>query len=85
MPLYAYLCDSCNEMRDELRKVDDRNKPVICDCGAKMKILIGGHNVQPDIQPYYDDNLEAPIKSRKHREQMMREKGVYEKFGKGWH
>jgi hypothetical protein len=38
-----------------------------------------------DLEPYYDDNLETGIKSKQHRKEVMRERGVYEKFGKGWY
>jgi hypothetical protein len=50
-----------------------------------MKKVIGGHSVVPDVQPYYDDNLETYVRSRQHRRSLMKEQGVYEKFGRGWH
>jgi hypothetical protein len=37
------------------------------------------------MEPYYDDNLETHIRSRQHREQVMKERGVVEGYGKGWH
>jgi hypothetical protein len=40
--------------------------------------------VVPDLEPYYDENLEKYIKSKRHRKQVMREQEVCESYGKGW-
>jgi hypothetical protein len=45
---------------------------------------IGGNYVQPDMAPYWDENLQTGIKSRQHRKEVMREQGVAEKFGTNW-
>jgi len=83
--IYVFLCETCGGTRDEIRKVKDRNKPVKCElCDVLMIRQMGGHNVSPDIHPYYDDNLQIGIKSRQHRKQVMKEAGVYERYGKGW-
>lgn len=83
--IYAYECPDCGAVKDEIRRVEDRNNCPECDlCKVTMKKLIGGHNVVGDMEPYYDENLETGIKSRKHRERVMKEKGVYEKIGRGW-
>jgi putative FmdB family regulatory protein len=81
--LYEYECP-CGKRKEELRAVADRNKPVKCVCGQRMKKLLGGHKVIGDMEPYYDDNLETYVRSRQHRKQVMRDKNVYEKVGKGW-
>lgn len=82
--IYEYEC-ACGKRKEEFRKVKDRNNPVRCECGKPMQKLIGGHRVHADIAPYYDDNLQTGIRSKQHRAQVMREQGVYEKYGKGWH
>ena len=83
--LYSYQCLTCHEIKDEFRSVEDRNDPVICDCGAAMSKLLGGHRVIGDMQPYFDDNLQTYVKTRQHRQQVMREQGVSEAYGKNWH
>lgn len=84
--IYQYLCEDCGVTKEEFRKVDDRNNLPTCDlCNVPMPKLIGGHNVAPDLHPYYDENLQVGIKSRKHREQVMKSQGVSEKIGKGWY
>lgn len=82
--IYEYSCE-CGNKKDEFRSVADRNEPVECSCGKLMTRVIGGHYVTPDMAPYYDDNLEAYVKSRQHRKELMRQKGVSESFGKHWH
>jgi putative FmdB family regulatory protein len=84
MPLYTYTCDRCGKEADEFRSVAERNAPLDCSCGAPMKKIIAGSRVIGDLQPYYDDNLESFVKSRQHRREVMREKGVSEKFGTNW-
>ncbi len=81
--MYQWEC-SCGKKADEFRKVADRNKLKKCECGKKMNRVIGGHSVSPDMEPYYDDNLESWVKSRQHRKQLMKHRGVDESFGKRW-
>lgn len=81
--LYTY--EHCGVQQDEFRSVAERNNGPACPkCGEPMPKIIGGHKVIGDMDPYYDDNLETYVKSRQHRKQLMREKDVYEKIGKGW-
>jgi putative FmdB family regulatory protein len=39
MPQYTYKCH-CGKERDLFRRVEDRNKKVICECGKEMKLKI---------------------------------------------
>jgi putative FmdB family regulatory protein len=84
MPIYEYLCD-CGKSKDEHRSIAERNKCPICECGMTMQKVISTGYAVSDMAPYYDDNLETHIQSRQHRKQVMREKGVYESFGKNWY
>jgi len=49
-----------------------------------MKKLIAGYHVVKDLEPYYDDNLQTHIRSKRHRRQAMRDQDVSENYGKGW-
>jgi putative FmdB family regulatory protein len=82
--IYQYEC-SCGNTKDEIRRVAERNDPVVCSCGKNMERVIGGHYVTPDMAPYYDDNLETYVTSRQHRKEVMRERGVSEIYGKHWY
>jgi putative FmdB family regulatory protein len=43
MPLYEYECDDCHQAFDELRKVDEREKPIQCPrCGGEGRVVISG-------------------------------------------
>jgi len=83
--LYEYECNDCSKVFDELREIDDRNRPATCVCGGEAKKIISGYRVHGDIEPYYDDNLESYITSKQHRRLVMKAQGLSENFGQGWH
>ena len=88
MPLYDFRCDSkkCGKVVESYAKMDETTKK--CDCGAQMTRLITTRFTPiSDLEPYLDPHIgKEPrwIKSRQHREKVMREEGVYEASGKGW-
>ena len=82
--LYSYQCSGCGAIREEFRSVAARNDPLTCSCGQPMAKMLGGHRVIGDMKPYYDENLQAYVKSRQHRKQLMKEQGVSEAYGKKW-
>lgn len=85
MPLYDYHCVKCDARSEEFRSVADRDKAPKCKCGQQMRKVLSISKPIGDVRPYYDDNLQTGIKSKQHRKQVMREQGVYEKYGKGWY
>lgn len=84
MPLYEWQC-SCGQTADEFRRMAERNLPKQCACGKTMERTITTYKAIGDLTPYYDDNLESWVESKRHRQQVMREKGVSEIYGKGWY
>lgn len=84
MPLYTYACNTCGRETDEFRSVAERNACPTCECGGSMRKIIAGYRVIGDLEPYYDDNLQAHIRSKQHRKEVMRDQGVSEKFGTNW-
>lgn len=86
MPTYTYACSKCDAEQDEYRTVARRDDPVTCSvCGGQSKKIIAPHRVIADLQPYYDENLESWVKSKQDRKRIMRDQGVAEMYGKGWH
>ena len=86
MPIYTYECDECGAIKDEFRKIEERDASPECDlCRTNMRKVISSYYVVGDVAPYYDDNLQAHIRSKQHRRDVMREQGVTEKFGDDWH
>jgi len=85
MPIYEYACRKCGEITEKYRLVKDRDEAPECEiCGGMTRKILSISRPHSDLDPYYDDNLESHIKSKQHRKQVMKEKGVSEKFGKGW-
>ncbi len=85
MPLYTYRCTKCETEVDEFRSVAERDIAPECECGSKTRKILSLSKPIGDLNPYYDENLQGYVKSRQHRKDLMRERGVTEKFGKGWH
>ena len=83
--IYEYQCVSCGKLQEAYRKVNERNDCPPCECGSATCKIISSYAVVPDVDPHWDDNLQSYVKSKQHRAQVMREQGVYERFGKGWH
>ena len=84
MPIYSYLCSDCGGEQDEYRSVAERNDCPTCNlCKKTMVKIISGYSVIGDMD-YYDENLGVQITSRKHRERVMKEQGVSEKYGQNW-
>lgn len=84
MPIYSYECD-CGKSKDEYRSIAERNRCPICECGMTMQKVISRGYAVGDMAPYYDDNLETYITSRRHRQQVMKQRDVSEIYGKNWH
>ena len=87
MPLYDYKCDGCDVITEQFGKpVEPRH--LCAKCGAPMRRLIStNYSVHGDLEPYLDYEMSSkpvPIKSKKHRERMMKKHGVAELIGKGW-
>ena len=84
MPLYTYRCLECEATTDVFRSIARRNETPVCECGGETKKIIPKYAVHSDLRPYFDEHLETHIQSRQHRQKVMKDKGVSEKFGKGW-
>ena len=41
MPVYEYECPSCKKRKDLLRRVQERNYTVKCECGRDMSRTLG--------------------------------------------
>lgn len=84
--IYTYECNECGWQQDEFRKLETRNQCPRCDnCKSETHKIIANYAAIPDVEPYFDDNLQSYIKSKQHRKEVMKEQGVAEKFGKRWY
>lgn len=37
MPLFSYRCPDCDRTLETIRKVEDRDAPIQCECGEEME------------------------------------------------
>ena len=86
MPIYDYKCNVTGQVVEKIAGVDDEK--LTCQCGGKLERQFTIHYTAiSDMKPYLDEHIgDQPIwiKSRKHRQQVMKETGVYEAYGRGW-
>lgn len=87
MPLYDFRCRSCSDVKEKYANHEHRLS--VCDfCGGEMvRLVTTRYSVHRDLKPYLDEHIaENPVwvKSKKHREELMKKHGVYESHGKGW-
>ena len=83
MPIYAYFCD-CGEKTEEYRKIDERHRAPACNCGQMMNRGIERSNINPDLEPYLDENLVPQhssepgtwVKSRQHKRELLKDLGL---------
>lgn len=76
MPLYDAMCPKCGLRENVWGKIDE---PLVCECGLQMQRLISPVNVNPDITPYWEENIsDRPVylKSRRHRAQVLKENNL---------
>jgi putative FmdB family regulatory protein len=83
MPIYDYDCPTCGLKENVWAEVYEE---VFCkDCGLIMKRLISACNIQPDIEPRWEENIAHPeksphgsyITSRQHRDKLCKEYGIH--------
>jgi len=88
MPLYTCRCVKCSHEQDYYSTVEKRNETPLCEeCGHTTEKILSAYFVNPDLESYVDHNLGPdPIRvnSKKQRERLMKQAGVYESYGKGW-
>lgn len=86
MPTYEYKCPHCSKIEEKFNCMDNHSDGPVC-CGETMRQHYGSYHVVPDLKPYVDENIgDKPVlvKSKQHREQLMKENNVTELYGKGW-
>lgn len=86
MPLYTYSCETCGRETDAFRSVEDRARPVVCECGHEAaKVPFARGAAHSDLEPYVDEHLCAPggaggwVRSKQHRKDLMRQYGLRDK------
>ena len=80
MPLYKYRCSSCENTFEELRRMDDRNKPISCpECGANSELTLSPNAKVFPFEPQFFDDLDVKpvwIRSKAHLKEECRKRGM---------
>ena len=86
MPAYDCECQMCHTRQEIVRTIAERDNTPEC-CGLPMRRLVTiNFHVHGDLEPYLDENLGHDpvwVKSKKHREQLCKERGLIIKSPKG--
>lgn len=84
MPIYEYICESCNRRSEALREIKNRRRAPRCSCGAKCVITISAPAVNawkddrrfPNVRKTGDGTLAFP--SKKAYEEHLRKSNMVE-------
>ena len=81
MPIYDFLCPLCGEVNNVWGHINEDRK-MHDECGRTMIRQISRCNVNPDYEPWLDDNLSGQdgtpiaVRSRRHHKQLLKERGL---------
>ena len=79
MPKYVYTCASCFRETEGIRRIADRHKSPVCDCGSKTNLTITATAfVCPaaDFTGYRCVATGQEITSERQRKEVMKEHGL---------
>lgn len=78
--IYEYECEECNIKRDVIKPVREYNTPEKCfECGKGMRKLISiSRPIVDSMQPEYYHSLGTVVKSKRHRRELMKARGLVE-------
>jgi putative FmdB family regulatory protein len=83
MPLYEYACKD-GHLSTDLRKYEDRDAVSNCRCGHPLSRLVSAPAKtawswgDSKWDGYHDRGLNMTLRDQKHREQVMRQRGLRE-------
>jgi putative FmdB family regulatory protein len=77
--IYQYKCDECGNDFDVIRSVKDYNIETFCKCGVKArKVFSISRPIVDKTQPEYYPSLGTVVKSKYHKSEIMKKKGLIE-------
>jgi len=86
VPRYDYKCTACGIVQERWHAIWECDLEHECACGGLQERLISAPSVNPDLEPYLDENLgHQPvwIESRQHRTAEMKRRGLVDQWGVG--
>ena len=81
MPNYNYSCPSCEQEMTVTKSMGDSGREENCpECKIIMSRIYSLSEPLPDMEPYWDEHL-GYVRSGRHREELMKERGVRDGAG----
>lgn len=77
MPLYDYLCVSCNKEWENFHSIKDRDSEL-CKCGKKAQQVMRPSKTGDISYNYYDNALGMQITSPEQRKKEIKKAGLFE-------
>ncbi len=77
--IYEYHCDTCNLSFDVIKSAKYYNTTETCTCGeVARKIFSISRPIIDKTQPEYNPGLGQVVKSKSHRKEIMKQRGLIE-------
>ena len=77
MPIYDVRCPDGHETNDVW--ASRMGEEILCHCGKATERLITAPRINPDWEPYFEENMAAEpvlIKSRQHWKKELEDRGL---------
>ena len=87
MPYYDLKCQKCAVTHENVfARIGDVESMVCHLCGGDTRVLLSPFAAHCDIEEYLDENLASAddgkpvhVKSKKHKRELLKERGLFEK------
>lgn len=80
MPLYEYTCKSCSAFNEILCEMEERDTQRCENCNGELNLMLSVFAKTPglwgDSTRYYDRGLGTWVNNTKHKDQIMKERGL---------
>ncbi len=87
MPIYDYRCRECGHVEEQVKHVDDVTDECEKCAATSDRIFSAQYYINPDVD-FVTDNITGEnvrVTSRKQLDRLMKDHGLYQRYGKGWH
>lgn len=74
MPIYQHFCDSCQKVSEHYRPMAECSKVEVCSCGKETRRVYDFIR-EDQFEPFFDDQYNCEITSRKQEKALMRQNG----------
>lgn len=80
MPIYEYECQTCGSRTEELRRIDDRLNPAVCQyCGGAALLALPSRLGRDWFRPHWNEDFDLKpiwVESKQHYRELCKKYGV---------